>query len=340
MAEAVDFQKRLLAWYDGGHRMLPWREPGATGRPDAWRVLVSEFMLQQTRVEAVLPYYHRFLAKFPDARALAEASEADALALWSGLGYYSRIRNLRRAAQMVAVGFPADYAAIRELPGVGPYTAAAVASIGFDLPYAVADGNVFRVLARFTGDSGDIGSQITRQRLTGIAQELLDRERPGDFNQAMMELGATICLPRSPQCLLCPVAVDCQARQEGRQNELPVKRAKAAATAATLEVAVITRKAQLLLRQRAASESRMPGFWELPSPEAVPGARDLLLAGEFVHTIVNTRYTVQVWTGSAARKPAGMRWFAFEELAGIPLTTISRKALAQVYSLRGIAGNA
>ncbi len=169
-------------------------------------------MLQQTRVEAVIPYFKRFLAQFPHPAALAEAPEPVALAAWSGLGYYTRIRNLRRAAGEIAEGFPADYGRIRELPGVGPYTAAAVASIAFDLPFAVADGNVFRVLARLLGEAGDIGLQSTRNRLAGVAQTLLDLQRPGDFNQAMMELGATVCLPRAPQCLLCPVGADCLAR--------------------------------------------------------------------------------------------------------------------------------
>jgi A/G-specific adenine glycosylase len=346
------FQKCLLEWYDRGHRRLPWRVPDATGRPNPWHILVSEFMLQQTRVEAVIPYFHRFLKQFPDPRALAEASEPEILAAWSGLGYYSRIRNLQLAAKVIACGFPASYSAIRELPGVGPYTAAAVASIGFDLPYAVADGNVFRVLSRYTGDAADIGFQDTRERLTEIAQCLLDPHRPGDFNQAMMELGATVCLPRSPQCLLCPIAANCIARQQGRQAELPVKSPKPRAEAETLNVLILEGTVKsgrvLLLRRRPPDVRRMPGFWELPTRDAVPGVHDLKLAGQFVHTIVNTRYQVQVWTGSVSRKPAGMpsempdemTWTPFDNLTALPLTTISKKALTCAYSLRAIAGNA
>ncbi len=345
MHPAADtFHERLLDWYDRGHRALPWRISGPDGKPDPWHILLSEFMLQQTRVEAVVPYFLRFLKQFPDARSLAEASEADALAAWSGLGYYSRIRNLQRAAQMVADRFPPSYEGIRELPGVGPYTAAAVASIGFDLPYAVADGNVFRVMARFTADAGDIASQTTRLRLTAAAQSFLDPSRPGDFNQAIMELGATVCLPRSPQCLLCPIAAQCQARQQGRQSELPVKRSKSPSAPASLDVIILERDVpdnpSVLLRQRTPDERRMPGFWELPALDAVAPSGPPVRIGSFAHSIVNTRYQVQVWRGAASQTPAGMEWFALNRLAEIPVTTVSRKALAQAYPLRTIVGNA
>ena len=334
------FQNQLLEWYDRGHRELPWRRVGAGGRPNPWHILVSEFMLQQTRVEAVIPYFQEFLAQFPDPRSLVAAHEPKALAVWSGLGYYSRIRNLRRAAQMMADGFPTSYEAIRALPGVGPYTAAAVASIGFNLPHAVADGNVFRVLARFTGDAGDIGSQITRQRLTDVAQSLLYPTRPGDFNQAMMELGATLCLPRSPQCLLCPISADCKARQENLQDQLPVKRRKAAPERATLDLMVVERNGRILLSQRSPEERRMAGFWELPARDSLSEAAAERVIGEFVHTIVNTRYEVRVWSGSVAHKPRRMQWFPLDRLEPIPLTTASRKALALVYPLRAIAAKA
>ena len=311
-----------------------------------WHILVSEIMLQQTRVEAVVPYFHKFLAEFPNPRSLAVALESTALAAWSGLGYYARIRNLQRAAQMMADGFPTSYEAIRGLPGVGPYTAAAVASIGFNLPHAVADGNVFRVLARFTADGGDIGSQVTRQRLTGVAQRLLDPQRPGDFNQAMMELGATICLPRSPHCQLCPIAAACQARREKRQDQLPVKRGKPAPEGASMDVLMIERNGRILLTQRSPEERRLPGFWELPARGSLSEAVPQHLMAEFVHTIVNTRYAVQVWSASITRKPSGahkpsrMKWFQLDRLESIPLTTISKKALQSVYPLRAIAANA
>ncbi len=323
LREPLSARRRLLRWYDRSRRALPWRES-----QDPWKILVSEIMLQQTRVEAVLPYYRRFLDRFPDARSLAAASEADVLAAWSGLGYYSRARNLQRAARAVADSFPASYEAIRALPGVGPYTAAAVASIAFNLPHAALDGNVLRVLARLTGDDGDIGSPRTRERFAAAALELLDPRRPGDFNQAMMELGATVCLPRSPHCLVCPVSRNCVARQEGRQGELPVKARKIAPRAAELAVAVLRRGGRILLRQRAAEESRMSGFWELPELAMLPRLQDMRSVAAFQHTIVNTAYKIEVFTGQIARVPKDMCWTPMSDLDRIPLTTISKKALA------------
>ncbi len=325
--DSIAFRRRLLRWYDQSRRALPWRETN-----DPWRILVSEIMLQQTRVEAVIPYYHRFLERFPDAAALAEAAEADVLAAWSGLGYYSRARNLQRAARAVAHGFPSTYEEIRALPGVGPYTAGAVASIAWALPHPAVDGNVLRVISRVTGDAGDIALPATRDRFTQAAQQLLDTRRPGDFNQALMELGATVCLPRNPQCLVCPVARNCQARLQGRQEELPVKRRKAAPSSALFEVVVARRGDEILLTRRAVTERRMAGFWELPTRETVPAAGPAVAT--FRHTIVNTVFTVAVYIAEIEhdieRNPAGTQWRGNEELSSIPLTTVSKKALARI----------
>jgi len=286
-------------------------------------------MLQQTRAQAVIPYYERFLDRFPDVRTLAESREADVLALWSGLGYYSRARNLQRAAIAIAVQgrFPSDYEEIRKLPGVGPYTAAAVASIAFGAPHAVVDGNVLRVISRLRGDAADIQSTKTRARFQEIADEWLDRRDPGLFNQAMMELGATICLPRMPRCPACPVAPFCEARQTGRQNDLPVKSAKPAALRIALQVAIAARNGSVLLRRRAATESLMPGFWELPAPEDLPGWRPNKALGSFRHTITHHQYTITVLTGELPAAPRGLQWRRLQGLTGIPLTTITRKAL-------------
>jgi A/G-specific adenine glycosylase len=324
----IVFRRRLLRWYRENARKLPWRSDATP-----WRILVSEIMLQQTRVEAMLPYYQRFLQRFPDAASFAAASEPEVLAIWSGLGYYARARNLQRAASLIAGGFPSDYDAIRALPGVGPYTAAAVASIGFGLPHAAVDGNVLRVLARFTGDGGDITAGATRARLTAVAEELLDRANPGDFNQALMELGAAVCVPKNPRCLVCPVAEDCVARQQGRQIELPVKTPKAGAQGIGCAVVIVRRRARLLLKQRPADAPRMAGFWELPDPEDVPDLPILRQAGEFQHTIVNTRYQVRVLLAAPTRdahSALGTRWFSKDELAQTPLTTITRKALRHI----------
>jgi len=286
-------------------------------------------MLQQTRAQTVIPYYERFLARFPDAQTLAEAPEAGVLACWSGLGYYSRARNLQRAArQIVAEGsFPSDYDRIRTLPGVGPYTAAAVASIAFGIPRAVLDGNVMRVIARLRGDGADIGSSKTRARFQQIAGEMLDRRRPGCFNQALMELGATICLPRGPRCTECPVAMFCEAQKMGRQHELPVKGRKMVVRRIAMRVALVEKQGAVLMRQRSAGESLMPGFWEFPAPEDLAGWNESALLGSFRHTITHHHFTVTVAQGTISRAQAGFEWCRMETLATIPLTTIARKAL-------------
>jgi A/G-specific adenine glycosylase len=316
------FVAKLLGWYDAGHRDLPWRRTA-----DPYRIWVSEIMLQQTRAEAVIPYYERFLERFPDAAALARAPEQEVLACWSGLGYYSRARNMHKAARLVAGGFPASYEQIRQLPGAGEYTAAAIASIAFGLPHAVVDGNVLRVVARVTNDAADIGAAGTRARFREIAQEWLDRRRPGDFNQALMELGATVCLPRAPRCGICPLARGCAARRSGRTLELPVKLRKTAAVKLDAGLVVAERRGKILLWQRAADSRRLAGFWELPSDEQLPGLQAPRNIGTFRHTITHHLYRVTVRAGTATRAPRPLRWMAVADLGRIPLSTTARKAL-------------
>jgi len=286
-------------------------------------------MLQQTRAQAVIPYYQRFLERFPGAEALAHAREADVLACWSGLGYYSRARNLQRAARaIVAAGrFPDDYEGIRELPGVGPYTAAAVASIAFGAPHAVLDGNVLRVISRLRADGADVRSSKTRARFQKIADQWLDRGNPGEFNQAIMELGATVCLPRAPQCPACPVAPLCEARKTGRERELPVTGNKPAPERISLQVAIVRKSGSVLLRRRPATVSLMAGFWELPAPQDLPGWRAAADLGSFRHTITHHHYTITVLTGKISRAPRDFRWLRGVQLARMPLTTVTRKAL-------------
>ena len=287
-------------------------------------------MLQQTRAQAVIPYYERFLDRFPDVQALAAAAEDDVLALWSGLGYYSRARNLRLAAVEIgrAGGFPHDYEGVRALPGIGDYTAAAVASIAFGLPHAVVDGNVLRVVARVEDDASDIGSAKTRERFRGVVQGWLDHGDPGRFNQALMELGATVCLPRNPLCLVCPLATVCGARVSGRAGELPVKLRKQEAVRVEGELLVVERGGRVLLRQRDASARRMAGFWDLPSPEDLPTAKKAGRVGEIRHTITHHRYRLAVRRAAVrGRVGAGFRWFAAGELDAVPFSTMARKAL-------------
>jgi len=316
----------LLAWYRGGHRDLPWRRVS-----DPYRIWVSEIMLQQTRSQAAVPYYQRFIERFPTVETLASAAEEEVLTLWSGLGYYARARNLLRAARQVvaAGGFPRDYEAIRALPGVGDYTAAAVASMAFQLPHAVVDGNVLRVVARVENDPADIASPRTRRRFRDVVQAWLDPRHPGLFNQALMELGATVCLPARPRCPVCPISSLCRARVTGAVLELPVKLRKTKPVRIAATLLVVRKGRSILLRQREAGARRMAGFWDLPSPEDLPGSQTGTRLGEFRHTITHHHYT---FTVLAATPPAGparppFRWFDPVALTRIPLSTTARKAL-------------
>jgi A/G-specific adenine glycosylase len=315
----------LLDWYARGHRDLPWRNTR-----DPYAIWVSEIMLQQTRAQAVIPYYERFLERFPNVTVLAAAAEDDVLALWSGLGYYSRARNLRVAAQRIAAagGFPRDYDGIRALPGIGDYTAAAVGSIAFDLPFAVVDGNVLRVVARVSNDASDISAGRTRERFREIAQQWLDPRDPGHFNQALMELGATVCLPRNPLCLVCPLTRCCRARQEGTTAQVPVKLRKTEPIRLAGVLLVVRNRGSVLLRQRATTASRMAGFWDLPAPEDLPTARLGARIGEIRHTITHHHYRLEVRSATAALPGReGFRWFPIAQLAEIPFSTTARKAL-------------
>jgi A/G-specific adenine glycosylase len=236
--ELAAFRKNLLGWFRQFQRDLPWRRT-----KDPYRIWLSEIMLQQTRVAAVIPYYERFLERFPDVRALASAPQEDVLRLWSGLGYYSRARNLQSAAQEIVAKhggvFPRDTKEALSLPGIGHYTAAAILSIAYGAKHAVLDGNVARVLARIFAVQGDLRDAKRWQSLQQSADGLLDAKSPSDWNQAMMELGATLCTPQSPQCLLCPVTQFCDARKLGIAESLPARRKKRATETITLAAAVL-----------------------------------------------------------------------------------------------------
>jgi A/G-specific adenine glycosylase len=257
--EPKDFRRRLLSWFGKNKRDLPWRR---TREPYA--IWVSEIMLQQTRVAAVIEHYTRFMERFPTLTSLADANEEEVLACWSGLGYYRRARLLHRAAQFVAQELggklPKKAIELRRLPGIGEYTCAAIASIAFGERAAVVDGNVERVLTRVAGWDEN---SATEKKIRSMAATLLDQRRPGDFNQAMMELGALVCTPTTPNCPACPLKKHCHAFAHRRQGELPV-RAKPANIVAVEEVAVIVRKRGRLLIVQRPDKGRWAGMWEFP----------------------------------------------------------------------------
>ncbi|MEP7363252.1 MAG: A/G-specific adenine glycosylase [Acidobacteriota bacterium] len=320
-------RKTLAAWYKRAKRDLPWRR---TSEP--YPIWISEVMLQQTRVAAVLPYYRRFLELFPTVGSLAATPEQGLLAAWSGLGYYSRARNLQKAARQIAAlgAFPNTYESLRQLAGIGDYTAAAIASIAFGMPHAVLDGNVMRVLTRLTADPADISSPKTRARLADVAQEFLNRRAPAEHNQAIMELGALICLPREPLCLLCPLNTHCRAHALGRAREFPVKLRQQNKKEIALTLLVIERQGSVLFWQRTDAEERMAGFWELPSTEQLPQARLQTEFGSFRHTITHHLHLVQVFRASIRKAPSQYEWKPQDELSKLPLSTIARKALRLV----------
>ncbi len=310
------FRLALLRWYDLEKRDLPWRK---TKNP--YHVWVSEIMLQQTRVGAVLEHYREFLARFPDLETLAGASLDAVLAAWSGLGYYRRARNLHAAAQKVIAELdgkiPGTAEALRQLPGIGRYTAAAIASIAFGETCAVLDGNVERVLQRIHGHA-----EMSARELWTAAEDLLSPQRPGDFNQAMMELGATVCLPGEPRCLLCPIRSWCRTR-----GALSIAK-QTKRTTCDLDMALIIHGERVKLVRRPTSETVMTGMWELPTLPAPPdGLHEPGLS--LKHSIMNTDYKVRVWrlTRRASPKLTAGRWFPLHEISELPLTGLARKIL-------------
>ena len=302
----------LLRWFDRDQRDLPWRRTS-----DPYRIWVSEVMLQQTRVAAVLEHYGRFCERFPTLASLASAKEETVLAAWSGLGYYRRARNLQAAAKKVVAEFdgqiPRGITQLRLLPGVGRYTAAAIASIAFREPVALVDGNVERVIKRV------VAEPLARNgRVWAVAERLLSRRRPGDFNQAMMELGATICPPREPRCRLCPLYAWCRTR-----GQLARRAAKEIRRKAELRCDLHADRDRVYLVRRSGAANLMPGMWELPAHRPT---RDR--SGEAAvlnHSILSTDYRVQVFRRDGEAR--GGRWVKRSRLDEIPLTGLTRKIL-------------
>ena len=309
------FRQRLLRWFQQFQRTLPWR-----AETDPYRILVSEIMLQQTRVAVVEERYRKFVAQFPSVERLARAREETVMAAWSGLGYYRRARALHQAAKEIAGwgAFPATAAELRELPGIGRYTAAAVASIAFGEPVAVVDGNVKRVLERVTHRQAPM-QPMAEEDYWHTAGKLLDTRRPGDFNQAMMELGALVCLPAQPLCHACPVAGLCSSRGPRERIKGPQRRK------AVLQYALAQKNGSVLLQQRDRESSLMPGMWELPEIEAQKRSEAPLLT--LRHSITTTDYSVLVF--AAATTTTG-RWVPVRTAERLPLTGLTRKILRKL----------
>ncbi len=350
--DAVRHAAALLAWFDRHRRDLPWRRTR-----DPYRIWLSEVMLQQTRVEVALPFYERFLSRLPTVGDLAAASIDDVLALWSGLGYYRRARQLHAAARAVVArgGFPADAAGWRELPGVGAYTAAAVASIAFGEAVPVMDGNVERVVSRLLAAPEDPHGAAARRRLVAAAAELLDPVRAGDSNQALMELGATLCTPRRPRCLLCPLRDACRALAEGDPERYPTARPRRQRERLRVVAAVVEHAAggdgsrEILLIRRPEGSAVLAGTWEVPWVEAAGGrsaARGLAaryggvwtlgpLLARVRHSITFRDVEVAVHRAELAGDPrdgevaegAEAGWFDGAGRAALPLSSLVGKVL-------------
>ena len=351
----------LLRWFDQHRRDLPWRRD-----PSPYRTLVSEFMLQQTVVATVEPYFRRFVARFPDFAALAAAREDDVTALWSGLGYYARARNLRRAAIAIvtdhAGALPGDEVTLRSLPGVGAYTAAAVAAIAFDRRTFALDGNGVRVLARLFAVTDPVNRPATRARLTALGQTLVPATRAGDFNQAIMELGSMICAPRNPACDACPVRRRCAVVTAGRApDELPVKEPRAPRQPVAIACAVVERQGRVLMVRRQPGEL-LAGTWALPSlvvEAGVPASQVARAAaaqngiapataapptfrGSVRHVFTHRDLTAEVFAvAEAARRDGAVaasargtaraserRWVSPHELDRLGISSFARKTLA------------
>lgn len=340
--DVLRFRKGLMGWYRNHARDLPWR-----GVSDPYQIWVSEVMLQQTRVAAVLEHYETFLLRFPTILALALASEAEVLAVWSGLGYYRRARMLHRAAKFITEErggvLPSTSSELRTLPGIGDYTCAAIGSIAFGESIAVLDGNVERVLLRVLGRSED-GTAAGRALLRAQANDLVPEpsefarvNAPGDHNQAMMELGATVCLPRAPLCLHCPVSQLCRTR--GEHVTLPRQTQRSRPAAYLLSTRKRGTRTEVLLTRRPIAATLMPGMYELPSlpEEAVDGREPHLRVR---HSITNTNYYVKIFAASGSVEDTlldqvvsegqGLEWIRTQQLGEKPLTGLARKVLRRL----------
>jgi A/G-specific adenine glycosylase len=296
--DEVAIRQKLLSWYDQGHRLLPWRES-----KNPWDIWVSEIMLQQTRVVSVLSYFPKFIQRYPNPLALAQSNEEELSQYWAGLGYYARARNLLAASRMIVDQYqgdiPKDPETFGTLKGVGPYTKGAVMSIAFDLEVPIVDGNVMRVLSRLYLIEDEISQPKTQQQFWQIATRLVKGLRPGDFNQSLMELGATVCMPKSPTCLLCPLKDDCQAFKNQKVNQLPRKAAKAKIQDFHYLALLVKNQNQVLMGLRPHT-GLLGGMWCLPMFEGTEilaklPKDDLISHGKIQHAFTHKRWILDVY---------------------------------------------
>ena len=337
--ETENFTRSVLAWYDSGHRDLPWRRT-----KDAYRIWISEIMLQQTRAETVISYYERFLARYPTVRDLAQAPQEELLKSWEGLGYYSRARNLQKAAQIIVSQYggelPTSVEALRALPGIGHYTAGAIASIAYGIPAAAVDGNVERVICRHDAITQTVGTPQARRLIEARAQELVPPDRPGAFANAMMEMGATVCMPKSPACLICPVRESCRGRALGIELELPVKAKKKAQRVQKRCVMLVFSQGRVLIVRR--QERLLGGLYVFPDAEGeltpsqmcsalealgVRAAYDMPM-GQARHVFTHLIWEMDIHALEAQEMAdvEGGQWVTAAELAALPLPTAVKKA--------------
>lgn len=340
---ATRLNRRLLKWYGQSARQLPWRVPPGSGeRPDPYRIWLSEIMLQQTVVAAVIPYFETFTKRWPTVAALAAANRDDVMAAWAGLGYYSRARNLHACAQVVAheLGgvLPREEAALRKLPGIGPYTAAAIAAIAFGRPATVIDGNVDRVMVRMFGVTKPI--REVKAEIRDFAAALTPKSRAGDYAQGVMDLGATVCTPKSPSCESCPWAEDCVAHAKGIAADLPVKAKKAKRPTRHGAAFVVTRPDGAVLLRRRADKGLLGGMMEFPgTPWRAKGewlahaplnAKWARADGIVSHTFTHFHLELEVFVASVSKAQAAKldgQWVATDALDAAGLPTVMKKVL-------------
>jgi A/G-specific adenine glycosylase len=346
------FRKKLLAWYDQNQRALPWRrKPGSRSPIDPYRVLLSESMLQQTQVATVIPYFHRFLARFPSVFELAAADEQQVLRLWQGLGYYSRARNLRAAAIEIVRDhggkIPQDCEQLLQLPGVGRYTAGAVASIAFERRAPILDGNVQRVLCRLDGIESDPRQRDVQKRLWDRAQEILPKARIGDFNSALMELGATVCTPRSPRCEHCPMRRGCRAAAAGLQEQIPPRK-KASITPLLLRHTYCIRNGNYWLIEQRPSNGRWAGMWQFITVDAPANGAHAAppikttrprAIGRITHALTHRRYQFDIFLCETKNRKdisPPRKWTTLRQLNCLPLPQPQVKIAAILRHIRAI----